>query len=253
MAPVYYRTAMAGPDAEVLVIGGGWPGVDDPGASRMPVTVDSVAGSAAVEGDVLPALGGVRLTRAWAAMTASTGPGNRVGLFGECGRAPGLHLAVSSGWGFTLAPVLGRLVAERQRQPQQRGRQLGTRRDRLLRVDRDRDRAQLAGDRRGGGQRRRADDPVAAQVALQHLDVATIRAGQHEDPLAREPVERAGRPPGRIAGLAVARGERQREPKHRADAELALDAGRAAVQLDEPLADRQTEPDPAQPGRQRVG
>lgn len=76
------------------------------------MTLQSIAGNARVACDVLPALGDVRLLRAWGGMTTATGPTNRVGFLGEYRGLPGFYVAVTGGWGFTLAPVLGRLMAE---------------------------------------------------------------------------------------------------------------------------------------------
>ncbi len=94
-----------------FVIGGGWPGVDGAGA-RVGVTLASIAANAAVAVDVLPPLREVRLLRAWGGMTTATGPANRVGIMGGWERLPGFYVVVTGGWGFTLSPVLGRLMAE---------------------------------------------------------------------------------------------------------------------------------------------
>ena len=95
-----------------FVIGGGWPGVVVPAAPRIGVSLQSIAGNARVACDALPALRDVRLLRAWGGMTTATGATNRVGFLGEYHRLPGFYVAVTGGWGFTLAPVLGRLMAE---------------------------------------------------------------------------------------------------------------------------------------------
>jgi glycine/D-amino acid oxidase-like deaminating enzyme len=56
----------------------------------------------------------VRLIRAWAGMTTSTGRWNRIGFIGEDRRVGrgSVFVVVGGGWAFTLAPVLGRLAAE---------------------------------------------------------------------------------------------------------------------------------------------
>ncbi len=98
-----------------FVIGGGWPATEPPPlGERVAVRARSVAGNAAVACDVLPALRGVPLARAWAGMTTSTGRKNRIGYIGPyaaAGRGR-LFVTVAGGWGFTLSPVLGRLTAE---------------------------------------------------------------------------------------------------------------------------------------------
>src|SRR5581483_7833673 len=92
-----------------FVIGGGWPGVDDPRPGRVPVSVESIAGNSAVAVDVLPPLRDVRLLRVWGAMTTAAGRFNRIGFLGALRQPPGVYVMVAGGWGFTLSPVLGRL------------------------------------------------------------------------------------------------------------------------------------------------
>jgi glycine/D-amino acid oxidase-like deaminating enzyme len=95
-----------------FVIGGGWPALADDATGPSSPMAGSITGSARVAVDVLPCLQRLRLVRAWAAMTTATSPGNRVGIIGQSGRAPGFFVLVSSGWGFTLSPVLGEVAAE---------------------------------------------------------------------------------------------------------------------------------------------
>jgi glycine/D-amino acid oxidase-like deaminating enzyme len=90
-----------------FVIGGGWPG-----RGRTGVSAAALAGNLAVAREVLPALGRARLVRAWGALTTGAGRANRVGIAGAVERVPGFYVLVAGGWGFTLAPVLGRLLAE---------------------------------------------------------------------------------------------------------------------------------------------
>jgi glycine/D-amino acid oxidase-like deaminating enzyme len=95
-----------------FVIGGGWPASEIAGRPRLGVERQSVAANAAVASDVLPALRETRVTRAWAGMTSTVGRKNRVGLLGREKRLGQFYVLVSSGLGFTLGPVLGRLMAE---------------------------------------------------------------------------------------------------------------------------------------------
>jgi glycine/D-amino acid oxidase-like deaminating enzyme len=95
-----------------FVIGGGWPALDATSDARLAVARRSLAGNAAVATDVLPALRDVRLIRAWAGMTTSTGRKNRIGFLGRHPRLRTVYALVAGGWGFTLSPVLGRLMAE---------------------------------------------------------------------------------------------------------------------------------------------
>jgi glycine/D-amino acid oxidase-like deaminating enzyme len=100
-----------------FLIGGGWPALELADArsnSRLEVTHRSLAGNAAVATDVVPALRDVSLIRAWAGMTTNCGRWNRVGFIGQDDRVERgkLFVVVAGGWGFTLAPVLGRLASE---------------------------------------------------------------------------------------------------------------------------------------------
>ena len=95
-----------------FVIGGGWPARPPAGPGRPTTMPGSLAGSARVVRDVLPAVAGARVLRAWAGMTTATGARNRVGIVGEHPREPGFFVLLAGGWGFALSPVLGRLAAE---------------------------------------------------------------------------------------------------------------------------------------------
>ncbi len=95
-----------------FVIGGGWPASEIDGTARLGVEHRSVAANAAVAREVLPALRDVRVTRVWAGMTSTVGRKNRVGLLGRVRHVGRFYVLVASGLGFTLGPVLGRLMAE---------------------------------------------------------------------------------------------------------------------------------------------
>jgi glycine/D-amino acid oxidase-like deaminating enzyme len=95
-----------------FVIGGGWPASEIAGRPRLGVERQSIAANAAVASEVLPALRETHVTRAWAGMTSTVGRKNRVGLFGREKRLGQFYVLVASGLGFTLGPVLGRLMAE---------------------------------------------------------------------------------------------------------------------------------------------
>ena len=95
-----------------FVIGGGWPASEIAGRPRLGVERQSMAANAAVASEVLPALNDVPVTRAWAGMTSSVGRKNRVGLLGRERRIGHFYVLVASGLGFTLGPLLGRLMAE---------------------------------------------------------------------------------------------------------------------------------------------
>jgi glycine/D-amino acid oxidase-like deaminating enzyme len=96
-----------------FVIGGGWPASEIAARPRLTVERKSLAANAAVAMEVLPALRDVRVVRSWAGMTSTVGRKNRVGLLGRAAHLGEFYVLVASGLGFTLGPVLGRLMAER--------------------------------------------------------------------------------------------------------------------------------------------
>jgi glycine/D-amino acid oxidase-like deaminating enzyme len=101
-------------DGNVLV-GGGWAsrlvhrhGVVELDA-RPELRFDSLAGNAWTAARVVPALGDVAVLRAWSGVAPVTA--DQLPIVGPVPRRPGLFVA-AGGPGFTLAPVLSRLVAE---------------------------------------------------------------------------------------------------------------------------------------------
>jgi glycine/D-amino acid oxidase-like deaminating enzyme len=95
-----------------FVIGGGWPASEIAARPRLTVERQSLAANAAVALEVLPALRDVRIVRSWAGMTSTVGRKNRVGLLGRAAHLGEFYVLVASGLGFTLGPLLGRLMAE---------------------------------------------------------------------------------------------------------------------------------------------
>ena len=101
-------------DGNVL-IGGGWAarlvqrsGVVDLDA-RPELRFDSLAGNAWTAAHVVPAVGRLAVVRAWSGVAPVTA--DQLPLLGAIPRRPGLFVA-AGGPGFTLGPVLSRLVAE---------------------------------------------------------------------------------------------------------------------------------------------
>lgn len=101
-------------DGNVL-IGGGWPsrlvqkvGVVDLDA-RPALRFDALAGNARTGAHVVPEVGGLSILRAWPGVAPVTA--DQLPLLGPIPRRPGLFVAVG-GPGFTLAPVLSRLISE---------------------------------------------------------------------------------------------------------------------------------------------
>jgi glycine/D-amino acid oxidase-like deaminating enzyme len=89
-----------------LILGGAWPGELD-AAGRPRNLRASLEGNLWVARSVLPAIAGLHVIRAWTGVNVAV-PGP---LLGADPRVPGLFHAVTfNGW--TLAPVIGRLMAE---------------------------------------------------------------------------------------------------------------------------------------------
>ncbi len=91
-----------------IMIGGAWPAAFDPVTAQYGVLRESVEGNLWVAHRIVPSLGHFRLLRAWAAMNVLT---DGAPIIGPVPGHPGFHVVVSVS-GYTLAPVLGRLVAE---------------------------------------------------------------------------------------------------------------------------------------------
>jgi glycine/D-amino acid oxidase-like deaminating enzyme len=93
-----------------FIIGGGWRGtIDDASGRRIP-TFESMTANAAVAARTVPAVGRLRLLRTWAGTGVDSEDGMPV--VGESERVPGFFVA-EAGFGFTLGPLVARLLAER--------------------------------------------------------------------------------------------------------------------------------------------
>ena len=92
-----------------FIIGGGWPARPELAPQRYSVRWSSAAGNAAVAVRVMPALADVRVMHMWAGVWASTDDFNPI--VGEFAYRPGYFACVAS-TGFTLGPLLARMLAE---------------------------------------------------------------------------------------------------------------------------------------------
>lgn len=92
-----------------VVIGGGWRAAADQRPRCTRVVADSVAGNLAVATRIVPAVGALRLVRAWAGQSLMT-DGNAI--IGETGDVPGFFNAIPANSGFTTGPLTARIVAE---------------------------------------------------------------------------------------------------------------------------------------------
>ena len=92
-----------------VVIGGGWRAAADRRPRCARVVADSVAGNLAVATRIVPAVGALRLVRAWAGQSLMT-DGNAI--IGETRDLPGFFNAIPANSGFTTGPLTARIVAE---------------------------------------------------------------------------------------------------------------------------------------------
>jgi len=93
-----------------FVIGGGWPGTLRAEANHKGVLFDSVVGNLNTAARVMPGLCDVKLLRTWAGRSPAAD--GRTCLVGADPRLRDMYVLVPLGTGFTLAPVLARLLAE---------------------------------------------------------------------------------------------------------------------------------------------
>lgn len=96
--------------SDTFIIGGGWPARPAPPPARYATVWESAAGNAAVAVRVVPRLADVRVVRTWSGVMAFTDDMNPI--VGESRALPGYFTCVAT-TGFTLGPLLARLLAER--------------------------------------------------------------------------------------------------------------------------------------------
>jgi glycine/D-amino acid oxidase-like deaminating enzyme len=91
-----------------FLIGGGWPGQLIDGEVKVP-QLSSLMGNTWTAAHVMPLLKEVSILRSWAGLSPILG--GRVLIVGES-RVRGFYVAVPAATGFTIAPVVGRMMAE---------------------------------------------------------------------------------------------------------------------------------------------
>ena len=92
-----------------FIIGGGWPSRPEPEPERYSTLWESLAGNVAVAVRVMPLLADVRVVRTWSGVMAFTD--DLAPIVGESRRLRGFHTLIAT-TGFTLSPLLARLLAE---------------------------------------------------------------------------------------------------------------------------------------------
>jgi glycine/D-amino acid oxidase-like deaminating enzyme len=94
---------------DTFIIGGGWPARPELAPARYSTTWESAAGNTAVALRVMPSLADVRIVRTWSGVMAFTD--DLAPIVGETARLPGYYALIAT-TGFTLGPLLARLLAE---------------------------------------------------------------------------------------------------------------------------------------------
>jgi sarcosine oxidase, subunit beta len=92
-----------------FIIGGGWPARPELAPARYSTTWASAAGNTAVALRVMPSLADVRIVRTWSGVMAFTD--DLSPIVGETARLRGYHALIAT-TGFTLGPLMARLLAE---------------------------------------------------------------------------------------------------------------------------------------------
>jgi glycine/D-amino acid oxidase-like deaminating enzyme len=92
-----------------FIIGGGWPARPELAPARYSTTWESAAGNTAVALRVMPGLADVRIVRTWSGVMAFTD--DLSPIVGETARLPGYYALIAT-TGFTLGPLMARLLAE---------------------------------------------------------------------------------------------------------------------------------------------
>jgi glycine/D-amino acid oxidase-like deaminating enzyme len=97
-----------------FIIGGGWPARPQPEPARYSTCWESAAGNAAVALAVVPSLADVRVVRTWSGVMAFTD--DLSPIVGESRALPGYFTCVAT-TGFTLGPLMARMLAEQMARP----------------------------------------------------------------------------------------------------------------------------------------
>jgi len=93
-----------------VLIGGGWKGKADAGGYTSTVQLESLKGNLERAGCVIPALRGLNLLRTWTGLEGRSP--DLYPLLGPLQSLPGFYSACCARGGFTMGPVIGKLVTE---------------------------------------------------------------------------------------------------------------------------------------------
>jgi glycine/D-amino acid oxidase-like deaminating enzyme len=103
------RLTLKQTESNTFIIGGGWPSRPEPAPKRYTTEWESMAGNVEVAARVVPLLADVRVVRTWSGVMAFSD--DLAPVVGESRRLPGFHVLMAT-TGFTLSPLLARLLAE---------------------------------------------------------------------------------------------------------------------------------------------
>jgi glycine/D-amino acid oxidase-like deaminating enzyme len=92
------------------MIGGGWQGRGDVATGRKDLDHDSLLHNLRVAAAVVPGLASLNIVRSWAGLEGATA--DMLPLLGRLPGRPNVFIAACARGGFTLGPLLGRLLAE---------------------------------------------------------------------------------------------------------------------------------------------
>ena len=97
-------------DSGNLVIGGGWKGQGDEKRNIKKLLYESMKGNIQSALRAVPALSGINMMRCWVGLEGRTP--DKMPLLGELRSLPGFFTSTCVKGGWTLGPILGKLVAE---------------------------------------------------------------------------------------------------------------------------------------------
>jgi glycine/D-amino acid oxidase-like deaminating enzyme len=97
-------------DSGNVLIGGGWKGIGDMDNNIKRVRYESLIGNLRYACRVIPSLNDLNLIRCWAGLEGRSP--DLLPVFGNLNHLPGFYSACCTKGGFTLGPILGKLISE---------------------------------------------------------------------------------------------------------------------------------------------
>lgn len=97
-------------DSGNILIGGGWQAIGDVRTRKKSVRYESLEGNSQCACRVIPALRNLNVIRCWAGLEGRSP--DLLPLLGNLKRQPGFYSACCAKGGFTMGPILGKLISE---------------------------------------------------------------------------------------------------------------------------------------------